>query len=352
MKKRIAVGPVLDQFGGVSQHIFAIKRYSVMNPSIIAPAIVRRILRRDPSPYGTWLYTFLVRRIGLGLYDVTHSHSGSWFIKACFQARRRAKLAMWIHTYHTLYFAEDYPDGLPPVLSEMNWHQLHVASRADVKIAGSPWIARHLWDRHHVKVDHVIPNAFDSDACDTAVPARFTGKYGISNFVLFAGTAGQIKNPQTFVELARHLPDRTFVMIGRNTTASFLKTNYNVPIPKNLLLLGEIPRGEVFDAIAASRVFVMTSKREGFPTALLEAMGQGVPVVAPDHTGCKDAIGDARFGFLYEPNSLPDLVSKVNQAWDAPDIGARGSTRARELFDWKVTIKQLDKIYLEGALKG
>jgi glycosyltransferase involved in cell wall biosynthesis len=97
--------------------------------------------------------------------------------------------------------------------------------------------------------------------------------------------------------------------------------------------------------MSACRAFVMTSKREGMPTALLEAMYMGKPVVVPAHSGCKEVVVSDEYGFLYEPNSLDDLVKQTRRALGSTHIGEKAKTRVSQQYDWKILAKSIDLAY-------
>jgi len=56
----------------------------------------------------------------------------------------------------------------------------------------------------------------------------------------------------------------------------------------------------------------MTSKSEGIPVVLMEAMAHEKLVLAPAITGIPELVEHQRTGFLYQSGSLPDLVSAVS----------------------------------------
>lgn len=337
---KIAIGPVFDEFGGVSQHILGIKKFSSHNVREVPSKFSRTVLGK--SGRGTWLYQKFMNKVGLSHYDIVHSHVDPWFTNLCLTSRTNT--CKWVHTYHTLYFEEDYPDGLKTWQKEINRALIEVASTADVKISISKWLHDYLLERYSIQTA-VIPNGIDLGVCGKANPDRFAKKFGLHDFVLFVGNIQPIKNPQLFVELAIRMPEVKFVMIGRNLDAIYLMKEYGVPIPKNLILMNEMRHEDVLDAISACKAFVMTSKREGIPTSLLEAMGMGKPAVVPAHSGCKEVIHSNDYGFLYEPDSLDDLVEQTKQALVSKHVGERARERVSRNYDWKILARKIDLVY-------
>jgi len=76
-------------------------------------------------------------------------------------------------------------------------------------------------------------------------------------------------------------------------------------------LLGYVPRNRLACFYAACDVAVLTSRSEGIPLALMEAMSHGRIVVAPEITGISELITHGRTGFLYRPGSQADLVANL-----------------------------------------
>ena len=58
-------------------------------------------------------------------------------------------------------------------------------------------------------------------------------------------------------------------------------------------------------------VVVLTSRSEGIPLVLMEAMARGRIVLAPAITGIPEIVIPGKTGFLYAPGALQDFVAKI-----------------------------------------
>ncbi len=82
---------------------------------------------------------------------------------------------------------------------------------------------------------------------------------------------------------------------------------------------------------------ILPSHREGFANVLLEAQAAGLPVIASDIEGCRDAIRPHQTGLLvalFEPEALQSAIEKL--AGDAglrQRMGAAGRAWVVENFD-------------------
>jgi glycosyltransferase involved in cell wall biosynthesis len=81
-------------------------------------------------------------------------------------------------------------------------------------------------------------------------------------------------------------------------------------------LIGHVPRTALRSYYRYADLVVMTSKSEGIPVVLMEAMSHAKLVLAPAITGIPELVEHQRTGFLYQPASLPDFVSAVTWIHD------------------------------------
>jgi len=78
-------------------------------------------------------------------------------------------------------------------------------------------------------------------------------------------------------------------------------------------LVGHVPRADLPRYYRYADLVVMTSKSEGIPVALMEAMSHEKLVLAPDITGIPELVENEKTGFLYTSGSLLSFIQAV--AW-------------------------------------
>jgi colanic acid/amylovoran biosynthesis glycosyltransferase len=82
-------------------------------------------------------------------------------------------------------------------------------------------------------------------------------------------------------------------------------------LQREVKLLGHVPHADLDMLYPRVDLVVLTSRSEGIPLALMEAMAHAKPVLAPDITGIPELVEDGKTGFLYEPGSLQDFISRI-----------------------------------------
>jgi glycosyltransferase involved in cell wall biosynthesis len=97
----------------------------------------------------------------------------------------------------------------------------------------------------------------------------------------------ELKGAQTFYELARRMPDRTFVGV-RGAWGEQVVPN---PLPPNVTILENTPQMRA--VYSRTRILLMPSRTEVFPRVCREAAASGIPTIAHPCDGIREALGNA-----------------------------------------------------------
>jgi glycosyltransferase involved in cell wall biosynthesis len=111
-------------------------------------------------------------------------------------------------------------------------------------------------------------------------------------------------------------------------------------------------RDDVPEVSALLDVFVLPSTIEGFSLALLEAMARGLPCVASDAGGNREALAEDT-GRVYPPGNVEALTRELSALLSDPAaaraMGERARDRVRREFDVEVTVDRTVALYEELA---
>ncbi len=99
-------------------------------------------------------------------------------------------------------------------------------------------------------------------------------------------------------------------------------------LQSNILLLGY--RTDIPNLLAISDLYVATSKREGLPINIIEAMVSGLPVVATNSRGQRELVSDGENGYLVEIDDVNSLAQKIKNIYLDNRIRERITEGAKE----------------------
>ena len=136
-----------------------------------------------------------------------------------------------------------------------------------------------------------------------------------------------------FAELAPRFPDWELVIIGQGPDRAALKARIEShSLGARVFLAGDI--GNIGDWYESADMFVLSSRFEGFPNALAEAMSYGLPVVSFDcETGPRDLIEDHVTGLLVAGGDGAALGDGLAQMMGDESLRARIGARATAVRD-------------------
>src|SRR5215472_721558 len=207
-----------------------------------------------------------------------------------------------VHTYHG-HVLEGYFSPAKTALF-VGIERL-LARSTDRIVAISPAIRDELVRDHRIgrpEQYRVVPLGFDLSALaavDDRARAAARQGLGIDQSAHVVSTVGRltaIKQHHLFLEAA-HLvaqtdPSALFLIAGDGELRAALEeTAHEFGLAGRVRFLGW--RRDLATIYGASDVFLLTSRNEGTPVALIESLAAGVPGVATDVGGVRDVIGNA-----------------------------------------------------------
>jgi glycosyltransferase involved in cell wall biosynthesis len=182
----------------------------------------------------------------------------------------------------------------------------------------------------------VIPNGVDVGRFD--VPPHTRSELGLDPAAPVIGSVGCLearKDYGTLLDALERLAaaGRVFqvILVGDGNERAALERRAT-SLGRPVRFLGE--RGDVERLLPVMDVFVLSSREEGIPNALLEAMAAGRPCVATSVGGTPEVLADSVTGWLVPPADASALATAIAEALDHPDEAKRrGSAARREMID-------------------
>ena len=104
-------------------------------------------------------------------------------------------------------------------------------------------------------------------------------------------------------------------------------------------LLGVRSDGDAL--LGCADVFLLPSRFEGFPNAVMEAMAKGLPVVASDAGGIPDLVRHGQDGFLHAADDVEGMAESVLALLNDAALRTRFGASARERIASEFTLRRL-----------
>ena len=113
-------------------------------------------------------------------------------------------------------------------------------------------------------------------------------------------------------------------------------------------------RRDVADILDIIDVVVLTSKWEGMPIAIIEALSKGKPVVVTDTGSSRELVKEGVTGYLTKPEDYKETSLKVLKILKDKDLADRMSREAvlsiSDSFDIKAMAGKIEELYMSGQV--
>lgn len=207
------------------------------------------------------------------------------------------------------------------------------------------------------KIYH-IPNGLDlsvyrgSDRANTRKDKEALGLHPDSPVVGIVANLRPVKRIDVFlraVELvSNEIPDVQCVIVGEgNERARLDKLARSLGIRDRVNFLGL--RTDVPSLLPIFDIGVLCSDSESFSNAVVEYMAAGLPVVATDVGGCREAFGDSPAAVLVQPGDVEGLAQAVITLLNSPELGGFAKNyhrqRVAELFSHSLYVQRYEQLF-------
>jgi glycosyltransferase involved in cell wall biosynthesis len=161
------------------------------------------------------------------------------------------------------------------------------------------------------------------------------------------------KNHDLFLRAAagllRHMPDLRFIIAGDGPLRPQLEAQAReLGIAASVTFAGE--RSDIDELVRSAALFWLTSRWEGMPNAVLEALASGVPVIATDVGGTRELVRPGVDGFVVAEGDCGAFVTRSQALLAQPELLSRFRCAARERaleFSTPNMITALRRVYDE-----
>lgn len=163
------------------------------------------------------------------------------------------------------------------------------------------------------------------------------------------------KGYDILLEAARAIADRglpiRFAAVGRGPLSSALRARHvELALGDRFHFLGQ--RDDVLELLAGADAFVLASRHEGLPVALMEATSVGLPIVASSVGGVPQVLENEVDALLVPPGDATALAGAIERLASDPQLRARLARNVRRKssqFDMAAASRTIGDIYLQVA---
>ena len=220
--------------------------------------------------------------------------------------------------------------------------------RADLLIASSEAEQRLLAERFHVSPERltVILTPIDTEVYKPRDRRQACARAGLSSdrrYLLFVGRLQDSvkrvsKLIRDFGRLRDRFPDVDLLIVGDGPDGEMLRKLAAEQASGRVRFVGWIGESDAkTDLYAAAECLVLTSRSEGFPTVVGEAMACGTPVLATDVGGVKELVVENQTGWLLPADDLSPLLGRLQLVLQDPQSILGFRPRARALAERRVS---------------
>ncbi|HHR6405700.1 TPA: glycosyltransferase family 4 protein [Providencia alcalifaciens] len=319
--------------------------------------IIVKSLKRNISPYFDIVSLIkLIKIIKKEKFDIVHTHSSKTGVLGRLAAFY-SKTPLIIHTVHGFSF--------PSAKNKLQLFIYYIMEKLGT-VCGDALICLHDEDKriavNKLKLSpdkiHMLPNGVDINKfkpLSSIQKEEIRESIGLKNSDTIIGMTGRLweqKNPlflfDNLVDILLSNKNIKLVFMGDGELSNSLKERINThKLSSQVFLLGWCNNTE--EILNALDIFVLPSKWEGMPLAILEAQSTGLPCVVSNINGNKILVTNFKDGFLFDLDDIESFHDSITRLLYDRDLRENLGDYARNKivssYSINERIKKIDLIY-------
>jgi glycosyltransferase involved in cell wall biosynthesis len=204
----------------------------------------------------------------------------------------------------------------------------------------------------NAKVKLIYNPAFDKNIIKKSnffYPKIFNKK---NKFIINVGRFTKRKNQifliKAFEQVLKRSDNIKLILIGYGNELNKIKKYvYSNRLGNNIIIINRCLNP--YPYIKNSDLFILTSKYEGFANVIVESIALNTPVISANcNSGPSEILLSGKGGDLYRPDSINDLIKKINNFFKNPKILKSKTALAKKLlyrFEKEHSAKMYNKIF-------
>lgn len=289
-------------------------------------------------------------------YELIHTHTpvASFLTRLACRNIKNVKIIYTAHGFHffkgseiknwLLYYpiekiAEKWTDGLITI----NQEDFESANKFNLRSEKS------IYKIHGVGIDL---EKFSPISKKEKKDLRLTYGYSEGDFILFyAAELNHNKNHNLLFKAVSDLKNRGIevLLVLAGDGILFKEHNRKVfqyGITENVKFLGY--RSDISNLVRLSDLVVASSKREGLPVNIMEAMATGLPLVVTDCRGHRDLISHGENGYILNKGNVKGFADSIEKLYHSAELRktfGEKSTDIVKLYSIQNVIEELREVY-------
>lgn len=200
-------------------------------------------------------------------------------------------------------------------------------------------IKQYIISKHRIQPDKIaiVPNYVDTELFRPNPDIKSAKKR-----VCFVGRLNPIKNLTLLIEAASQISGISLVLVGDGEQRKELESfaaQYGVKAE----FRGVLPHQQIPIEINRSEVFILPSRYEGHPKALIEAMACGAAVIGTDVVGTQDVIQHEKTGLLCPP-TVSGIKSSLHRLLADHNLRKQLGNEARSYTEREFSLNRIVEI--------